>query len=168
MWPIALTSLFYVPLVASAALNRRPGGAQILTPAVDVFINKLFTEWNSPGGAAVAVMRMDGQGRWLVETKGYGFAKADGTKVGPETMFAIGSNSEVSFRRNCDETSHFERKPYSAKILGHHNRVGNPQLEALGHRCVRTKHHHRSHGPPYTHLRLPPSTSVYPLSTWVD
>jgi CubicO group peptidase (beta-lactamase class C family) len=95
MWPIALTSLFYVPLVASAALNRRSGGAQILTPAVDVFINKLFTEWNSPGGAAVAVVRMDGQGRWLVETKGYGFAKADGTKVGPETMFAIGSNSEV-------------------------------------------------------------------------
>ncbi|KAJ7321670.1 beta-lactamase/transpeptidase-like protein, partial [Mycena albidolilacea] len=95
MWPIALTSLFYVPLVASAALNRRSGGAQILTPAVDVFINKLFTEWNSPGGAAVAVVRMDGQGRWLVETKGYGFAKADGTKVGPETMFAIGSNSKL-------------------------------------------------------------------------
>jgi CubicO group peptidase (beta-lactamase class C family) len=38
---------------------------------------------------------MDGQGRWLFETKGYSFAKADGTKVGPETMFAIGSNSKV-------------------------------------------------------------------------
>jgi CubicO group peptidase (beta-lactamase class C family) len=37
---------------------------------------------------------MDGQGRWLL-TKGYGFAKVDGTKVGPETMFAIGSNSKV-------------------------------------------------------------------------
>ncbi|KAJ7850014.1 hypothetical protein B0H14DRAFT_2355836, partial [Mycena olivaceomarginata] len=78
-------------LVASAVLSRRSGGAQIFTPAVDVFINKLFTEWNSPGGAAVTVVRMDGHGGWLVETKGYGFAKAAGTKVSPETIFAIGS-----------------------------------------------------------------------------
>jgi CubicO group peptidase (beta-lactamase class C family) len=55
---------------------------------VDVFINKLFAEWNSRGGAAVTVVR-------LFETKSYGFAKVDGTKVGSETMFAIGSNSKV-------------------------------------------------------------------------
>ncbi|KAJ7803297.1 hypothetical protein B0H14DRAFT_2205510, partial [Mycena olivaceomarginata] len=81
-------------LVASTVLSRRSGGAQILIRLRTVFINKLFTEWNSPGGAAVAVVRMDGHGGWLVETKGYGFAKAAGTKVGPETMFAIGSNSK--------------------------------------------------------------------------
>ncbi|KAJ7635884.1 beta-lactamase/transpeptidase-like protein, partial [Mycena rosella] len=55
--------------------------AQILTPDIDEFINNVLSEWNTPGGAGVAVVRMDGQGGWLIETKGYGIATADGTKV---------------------------------------------------------------------------------------
>ncbi|KAJ7766554.1 beta-lactamase/transpeptidase-like protein [Mycena maculata] len=38
---------------------------------------------------------MEGQGSWLVETKGYGIANANGTKVTPDTIFGIGSNSKL-------------------------------------------------------------------------
>ncbi|KAJ7484270.1 beta-lactamase/transpeptidase-like protein [Mycena latifolia] len=61
--------------------SKRSDAAQILTPEVDAFINNVLTEWNTPGGAGVAVVRMDGQGGWRIETKGYGFAKADSTKL---------------------------------------------------------------------------------------
>jgi CubicO group peptidase (beta-lactamase class C family) len=40
-------------------------------------------------------VRVDAQGKWSVETKGYGVAKADGTKVDPDTIFSLGSNSKV-------------------------------------------------------------------------
>ncbi|KAJ6599964.1 hypothetical protein DFH09DRAFT_901687 [Mycena vulgaris] len=83
-------SLLCAGLYVSAVEN-----STILSSEVDDFINNLLAEWNSPGGAAVAVVRMDGQGGWFVETKGYGVAKADGTKVAPDTIFAIASNSKV-------------------------------------------------------------------------
>ncbi|KAJ7830068.1 hypothetical protein B0H14DRAFT_3715957 [Mycena olivaceomarginata] len=72
---------------AQQAFRWRPN----LHPGCGRLYQQAFTEWNSPGGTAVTVVRMDGHGGWLVETKGYGFAKAAGTKVGPETIFAIGS-----------------------------------------------------------------------------
>ncbi|KAJ7111362.1 beta-lactamase/transpeptidase-like protein, partial [Mycena epipterygia] len=50
--------------------------------------------FNSPGGIGVAVVRKDKQ-RWRIETKGYGTAKVDGTKVTGDTLFAIGSNSKL-------------------------------------------------------------------------
>ncbi|KAJ7655931.1 beta-lactamase/transpeptidase-like protein, partial [Mycena rosella] len=68
---------------------------EILTPEIDAFINGVLEQWNTAGGAAVAVVRLDAQGIWTVETKGYGVAKADGTKVGPDTIFSIGSNSKL-------------------------------------------------------------------------
>ncbi|KAJ6469451.1 beta-lactamase/transpeptidase-like protein [Mycena sanguinolenta] len=67
----------------------------ILSSEVDVFINNILAEWNSPGGVAVAVVRKDGQGGWLVETKGYGIATANGSKVTPDTIFSAGSNSKL-------------------------------------------------------------------------
>ena len=67
----------------------------ILSPEIDDFVNDILAEWNSPGGVAVAVVRMDGQGGWLVETKGYGIATVNGSKVAPDTIFSIGSNSKV-------------------------------------------------------------------------
>ncbi|KAJ6600442.1 beta-lactamase/transpeptidase-like protein [Mycena vulgaris] len=68
---------------------------QILTPEVDAFINNVLAEWNTPGGAGVAVVRMKTEGGWSVEMKGYGIAKSDGTKVSPDTIFSIASNSKL-------------------------------------------------------------------------
>ncbi|KAJ6469452.1 beta-lactamase/transpeptidase-like protein [Mycena sanguinolenta] len=67
----------------------------ILSSEIDVFINNILAEWNSPGGVAVAVVRKDGQGGWLVETKGYGIATVNGSKVTPDTIFSVGSNSKL-------------------------------------------------------------------------
>lgn len=98
MFPSLTTFLLCLPFLASAAVNStNSGDTQILTPEVDAFINNLLTEWNSPGGASVVVVRTDGQGGWKIETKGYGVAKADGTKFNEDTVFAIGSNSKAGF-----------------------------------------------------------------------
>ncbi|KAJ7686800.1 beta-lactamase/transpeptidase-like protein [Mycena rosella] len=67
----------------------------ILTSDIDTFITNTLASWNSPAGVSVAVIRQDGQGGWIVETKGYGNAKADGTKVTTDTLFAIGSESKL-------------------------------------------------------------------------
>lgn len=68
---------------------------QILTPEIDTFINNLLSEWNVAGGAAIAVVRLDQNNNWTIETKGYGNAKGDGTKVDSNTIFSLGSNSKV-------------------------------------------------------------------------
>ncbi|KAF8884173.1 beta-lactamase/transpeptidase-like protein [Infundibulicybe gibba] len=67
----------------------------ILDDRMDTFINQVLADWNSPGGAAVGVVRQLPQGSWNIETKGYGLAKADGTNVDERTLFAIGSNSKL-------------------------------------------------------------------------
>ncbi|KAJ7431232.1 beta-lactamase/transpeptidase-like protein [Mycena latifolia] len=83
----ALTHL----LSSAIAINN----GTILTSEIDTFIANILAEWNSPAGVAVAVVRQDGQGGWIVETKGYGNAKADGTKVTDDTLFSIGSESKL-------------------------------------------------------------------------
>ncbi|KAJ7261002.1 beta-lactamase/transpeptidase-like protein [Mycena rebaudengoi] len=70
--------------------------SQILTPEIDAAINNILFEWNTPGGAAVVVVRMDGNGGWLTETKGYGTANSDGTKVNADTIFSLGSDSKAN------------------------------------------------------------------------
>ncbi|KAJ7348606.1 beta-lactamase/transpeptidase-like protein [Mycena albidolilacea] len=82
--------LLYFGIHAATADN-----STILSPTIDTFINNLLTEWKTPGGVGVAVVRMSAEGRWLVETKGYGVAKADGTSVTPDTIFSLGSNSKL-------------------------------------------------------------------------
>ncbi|KIK66161.1 hypothetical protein GYMLUDRAFT_55999 [Collybiopsis luxurians FD-317 M1] len=63
--------------------------------AVDEFIQDILREWKSPGGLSIALVRRDDSGAWTVETKGYGTAKSDGTKVDENTLFAIASNSKL-------------------------------------------------------------------------
>ncbi|CAK5272774.1 unnamed protein product [Mycena citricolor] len=82
---------FLALLSALAGLTR----AAVLTPDVDAYIENVLSSWNSPAGAAVAVVQLDPQGGWSVETKGYGVAQANGSKVTPETVFSIGSNSKL-------------------------------------------------------------------------
>ncbi|KAJ7144404.1 hypothetical protein C8R44DRAFT_539629, partial [Mycena epipterygia] len=65
----------------------------ILNPEVDAAIHSILKDFNSPGGLGIAVVRKDAHG-WTVETKGYGIAKADGTKVTEDTLFSIASNSK--------------------------------------------------------------------------
>ncbi|KAJ6569227.1 hypothetical protein B0H19DRAFT_938196 [Mycena capillaripes] len=68
----------------------------ILNSDVDAAIDSILKDFNSPGEDGVAVVRKDGDDSdWEVETKGYGIAKADGTKATNETLFAIGSNSKA-------------------------------------------------------------------------
>lgn len=78
-------------------LSAHAQGTQnsVLNAETDAFINQVLADWNSPGGAAVAVVRRDAQGGWNVETKGYGVATLNGSKVTENTRFAIGSNSKV-------------------------------------------------------------------------
>ncbi|KAJ7058190.1 beta-lactamase/transpeptidase-like protein [Mycena amicta] len=67
----------------------------VLSSDIDSFVTKVLADWNSPAGIAVAVVRKNGHGGWLVETKGYGNATADGSPVTADTLFAIGSESKL-------------------------------------------------------------------------
>ncbi|KAJ7118448.1 beta-lactamase/transpeptidase-like protein [Mycena crocata] len=79
-----------LPEVAQATNHRH-----ILNPAVNAAIQRILKDFNCPGGVGVAVVHKSEQGSWVVETKGYGIAKADGTKATSDTLFAIGSNSQT-------------------------------------------------------------------------
>ncbi|KAF8191527.1 beta-lactamase/transpeptidase-like protein [Mycena galopus ATCC 62051] len=69
--------------------------APILTSEIDASIESILKSFKSPGGVAVATVRRSEHGSWDVETKGYGIAKGDGTKVTSETLFALASNSKL-------------------------------------------------------------------------
>ncbi|KAF9070759.1 beta-lactamase/transpeptidase-like protein [Rhodocollybia butyracea] len=77
------------PLAQSS--NRK----DVLTPEIDNFIENVLKSWNSPAGVGVAVVQKNEDGTWNIEKKGYGVAKADGSKVTEDTLFAIGSNSKL-------------------------------------------------------------------------
>ncbi|KAF7338795.1 Beta-lactamase/transpeptidase-like protein [Mycena sanguinolenta] len=94
---ISLTlNLALLTLYASSTTRADSNGTAILNPEVDAAVNAILADWNTPGGVAIAVVRMDDSGGWQIETKGYGTAKADGTKIGPDTVFNLGSNSKAS------------------------------------------------------------------------
>ncbi|KAJ7269021.1 beta-lactamase/transpeptidase-like protein [Mycena rebaudengoi] len=57
-----------------------------ITDSLVLRLHSILKGFKSPGGAAVAID---------VETKGYGIAKGDGTKVTSETLFSIASNSKL-------------------------------------------------------------------------
>jgi len=80
-----------VPFLAPESTVKQ----DVLSPEIDNFIAKILAEWNSPGGVGVAVVQKNEDGSWNVETKGYGVAKADGSNVTADTLFAIGSNSKL-------------------------------------------------------------------------
>ncbi|KAF8217636.1 beta-lactamase/transpeptidase-like protein [Mycena galopus ATCC 62051] len=71
------------------------GTATILTAEIDAAITSILADWNTPGGVAVAVVRLNDDGAWEIETKGYGTAQANGNQISPNTVFNIGSNSKL-------------------------------------------------------------------------
>ncbi|KAF9265208.1 beta-lactamase/transpeptidase-like protein, partial [Marasmius fiardii PR-910] len=87
----------YLPLFIgafSALAQNIPG--QVLTPEVDSFIEEILLAVGSFGGVSVTVVRLDPNGVWNVETKGYGIARlSDNTSITPNTLFPIGSDSKV-------------------------------------------------------------------------
>ncbi|KAJ6627616.1 hypothetical protein B0H10DRAFT_1747767, partial [Mycena sp. CBHHK59/15] len=89
--------LFYILGLVLTGVCASADNTQILNSNIDAFINGVLADWNSAAGAAVAAVRMDGQGGWLIETKGYGIAKGDGTKVGPDTIFSLGGKFSLLF-----------------------------------------------------------------------
>ncbi|KAJ7914440.1 beta-lactamase/transpeptidase-like protein [Mycena leptocephala] len=68
---------------------------KLLNSRIDDAINSILKDFNSPGGVAVSVVQKTQDAGWKVETKGYGIAKVDGTKVTSDTLFGIGSNSKL-------------------------------------------------------------------------
>ncbi|KAJ7855003.1 beta-lactamase/transpeptidase-like protein [Mycena olivaceomarginata] len=64
-----LSSFTFAQLLCFAtALNT----GTVLNSDIDTFVADVLRDWNSPAGVAVAVVRQDGKGGWVVETKGYG------------------------------------------------------------------------------------------------
>ncbi|KAF8172753.1 beta-lactamase/transpeptidase-like protein [Mycena galopus ATCC 62051] len=90
---LSLSSFAFAELLCFATAQVING--TVLTPDIDAFVTGILADWNSPAGVAIAVVRQDGQGGWIVETKGYGTAKADGTNVTADTLFSIGSESKL-------------------------------------------------------------------------
>ncbi|KAF7338792.1 Beta-lactamase class penicillin binding protein [Mycena sanguinolenta] len=65
-------SLALVTLYASSTTRADSNGTTILNPEVDAAVNAILADWNTPGGVAIAAVRMDDSGGWQIETKGYG------------------------------------------------------------------------------------------------
>ena len=98
MHPPFLSSAFlyiFLSVILPHALALAVDGP-VLNSNISAFINQLLTEYESPGGIGVAVVRQDVSGTWNVETQGYGVATlVNGSKVTENTLFPIGSNSKV-------------------------------------------------------------------------
>ncbi|KAJ7178172.1 beta-lactamase/transpeptidase-like protein [Mycena filopes] len=97
---------FVLQVALAASAFTRIGSAQqqpfklsttdVLTAEVDAAVKSILKDFNSPGGVGVAVVhRKSSKDEWVVETKGYGVAKVDGTRVTSDTLFGIGSNSKL-------------------------------------------------------------------------
>ncbi|TFK69248.1 beta-lactamase/transpeptidase-like protein [Pluteus cervinus] len=79
---------------------------RILDKSISTFIYGVLSDWNSPGGVAVSVVRekefgveavvgVDGGVEWDIEVEGYGNADANGTPVTGDSLFGIASNSKL-------------------------------------------------------------------------
>ncbi|KAF5391209.1 hypothetical protein D9757_003078 [Collybiopsis confluens] len=76
-----------------------PVKKNILTQEIGQFIQDILASWNSAGGVGIAVVQKNEDGSWNVETKGYGTARADGSGVTEDTLFAIGRLSYLHILR---------------------------------------------------------------------
>ena len=115
--PTVMLRHLVVPLAASTALGAslpltgraaQPSTAherRVLDNGIDQFVLDTISEWNSPGGVAVAFVQQHENGEWQVERQGYGRAKVDGSAVDEDTLFAIASNSKVSLALTMPQNS---------------------------------------------------------------
>ncbi|KAF7321092.1 Beta-lactamase domain-containing protein [Mycena chlorophos] len=92
---LSLVLLAFHLFFVSRAVAQSNLSTTILTAEFGDFVSQVLKDWNSPAGIAVAVVRQNGHGGWVVEQQGHGQAKADGTPVTPDTLFSIGSESKL-------------------------------------------------------------------------
>jgi CubicO group peptidase (beta-lactamase class C family) len=84
------------PAPSPSSTSSASNYTSILDDETERFINKILSDWKSPGGIGIAFVRKDDQGNWVnIETKGYGRANAKGDRVTEMTNFNVGSNSKV-------------------------------------------------------------------------
>lgn len=77
-------------------LTEQHSQVSLISKETELFISTLLEKWNS-SGLAVAVVRKDdtASNGWRHEFGSYGVARADGSAVTPDTVFAIASNSKL-------------------------------------------------------------------------
>ncbi|CAA7271158.1 unnamed protein product [Cyclocybe aegerita] len=83
-----------VPLILDAPAAAKKG--VLISPATEEYAKGLLKKWSS-SGLAVAVVRKDDTepSGWRHEFGSYGIAKADGSPITPDSVFAIASNSKL-------------------------------------------------------------------------
>ncbi|KAF9470965.1 beta-lactamase/transpeptidase-like protein, partial [Pholiota conissans] len=83
---------------ASQAIYASPHNAQgtLISERTEGYVHTLLEKWNS-SGLSVAVVRKDvtAPNGWRHEFGAYGVAKADGSPMTPDSVFAIASNSKL-------------------------------------------------------------------------
>ncbi|KAJ7579245.1 beta-lactamase/transpeptidase-like protein [Mycena floridula] len=89
------SSLLILGVIAQQTPLFSPPERRILNYEIDRFVEDLLAGWNSPGGISVAVVQRTIDDTWHVETKGYGNSTATGSRMTPETLFCIASNSKL-------------------------------------------------------------------------
>ena len=90
---VELGSTLQVPLLSP---NVYSPSKPLITERTERYIQTLLTRWNSTG-LSVAVVRKDENSPtgWHHEFGAYGVAKADGSSMTPDSVFAIASNSKL-------------------------------------------------------------------------
>ncbi|PPR01447.1 hypothetical protein CVT26_015080 [Gymnopilus dilepis] len=86
-----------VPFVSSPTQDTlQTVNKRLISEKTEQYIQTLLTKWNS-SGISVAVVRKDESSPtgWHHEFGSYGVAKADGSPVTPDSLFAIASNSKL-------------------------------------------------------------------------
>ncbi|KAF9463776.1 beta-lactamase/transpeptidase-like protein [Collybia nuda] len=92
---LVIQTIYGTLAIWQALIQGKPKAYNVLTKETDAFIETIISDWNTPGGVAVAVVKKNSQGIWDIETRGYGRANLGGAKVTENTRFAIGSNSKL-------------------------------------------------------------------------
>lgn len=93
---VFLQSTLILSLFLACCSTLDAGQTELITPEIEEHINRVIQQWNLTG-LAVAIVRQDPDSPtgWHQEFGSYGVAKADGTPVTPDTLFALGSNSKL-------------------------------------------------------------------------
>ncbi|KAH9484585.1 Protein flp [Psilocybe cubensis] len=87
------SSALQVPFFTQPESNGPP---KLISSDTDQYVESLISKWNS-SGLSVAVVQRDETSTtgWNFDFGGYGMAKADGSPVTPDSLFAIASNSKL-------------------------------------------------------------------------
>ncbi|KAF9524497.1 beta-lactamase/transpeptidase-like protein [Crepidotus variabilis] len=90
---------FTLSIELSNSISQSPFGASenhLISSETRSYAQDLVKRWNTPGLSIAAVKRDASQpSGWNHEFASFGIARADGSPITPDTVFAIGSNSKL-------------------------------------------------------------------------